>query len=179
MEAPILNQQGRRSHCALQQAPFVSNSDDLRPMPRTGRPGVAKAERAGADVTAVAGPNGEDGDTKTGRTRWVDIPRQFTREPSEFLSRRDKTREDRVWTGDRGGPLAALEETWDEAAASATWSRDLVAATHTGRPRPTTTTTWRPRHASAPSAPVCRLLVECCAGCAMTSPTWATSPTPM
>ena len=48
---------------------------------------------------------GEDGATKTRRTRWVDLPRQLCEELAEHLAGRPHGPEDRVWTGERGGPV--------------------------------------------------------------------------
>lgn len=48
---------------------------------------------------------GSDGATKTGRSRWVDLPRQLCDELAAHLSTRDNGPDARVWTGDRGGPL--------------------------------------------------------------------------
>lgn len=49
--------------------------------------------------------HGGDGATKTGRSRWVDLPRQLCEELAAHLAQRDHSPDARVWTGDRGGPL--------------------------------------------------------------------------
>lgn len=49
---------------------------------------------------------GEDGDPKTGRARWVDVPRQLCDELASHLACRERGPEARVWTGERGGPLS-------------------------------------------------------------------------
>lgn len=49
---------------------------------------------------------GEDGAPKTGKARWVDLPRQLCDELAAHLASRPHEPDDRVWTGDRGGPLA-------------------------------------------------------------------------
>ena len=48
---------------------------------------------------------GEDGETKTGKPRWIDLPRQLCEELAAQLAARSASREDRVWTGERGAPL--------------------------------------------------------------------------
>lgn len=49
---------------------------------------------------------GEDGPTKTGRPRWVDLPWQLCHELTTHLAGRvDPRPTDRVWTGERGAPL--------------------------------------------------------------------------
>ncbi len=46
---------------------------------------------------------GTDGETKTGKSRWVRLPRQLCVELANHIG--DRGPEERVWTGDRGGPL--------------------------------------------------------------------------
>jgi integrase len=48
---------------------------------------------------------GADGDTKTHRSRWVVIPTQLCDEIAVHLAARRCGLEDRVWTGERGGPV--------------------------------------------------------------------------
>ena len=48
---------------------------------------------------------GADGAPKTGRTRWVDLPKQLCDELRTYLAARNLAGGDRVWTGERGGPL--------------------------------------------------------------------------
>ncbi len=49
---------------------------------------------------------GEDGPTKTGRVRWVALPRQLCDELAAHLAPRPHGPADRVWTGDQGGALS-------------------------------------------------------------------------
>lgn len=48
---------------------------------------------------------GADGKPKKGKVRWVDIPKTICDELADYLSATDKGPEDRVWTGEGGGPL--------------------------------------------------------------------------
>lgn len=48
---------------------------------------------------------GTDGATKTGKSRWVDLPSQLCDELAAHLASRDHGPDARIWTGDRGGPL--------------------------------------------------------------------------
>ncbi|MBV9284801.1 MAG: site-specific integrase, partial [Acidimicrobiia bacterium] len=56
-------------------------------------------------VTGARKTYGADGDTKTKKSRWVDLPHQLCDELAAHLAARDHNPEARVWTGDRGGPL--------------------------------------------------------------------------
>lgn len=58
-----------------------------------------------AHIVGARKTYGVDGDTKTGRTRWVDLPRQLCDELAAHLAGREHAPEARVWTGIRGGPL--------------------------------------------------------------------------
>ena len=49
--------------------------------------------------------HGADGAPKTGRSRWVDLPQQLCEELRAYLDGRQRADNDRVWTGERGGPL--------------------------------------------------------------------------
>src|SRR5205823_1592199 len=57
-------------------------------------------------VVASRKSYGHDGDTKTGKTRWVDLPRQLCDELAAHLAAREHGPEARLWTGERGGPLS-------------------------------------------------------------------------
>ena len=48
---------------------------------------------------------GIDGQTKTRRIRWVVLPRQLCGELADHLGKRSDGPQERVWTGNRGGPL--------------------------------------------------------------------------
>ena len=48
---------------------------------------------------------GKDGPTKTRRSRWVDLPAQLCDELAERIAAKGLGPEDRVWVGERGGPL--------------------------------------------------------------------------
>jgi integrase len=57
-------------------------------------------------VTGALKTYGVDGDTKTGKARWVDLPRQLCDELAAHLAGRDHGPEARIWTGERGAPLS-------------------------------------------------------------------------
>lgn len=59
-----------------------------------------------AKIAVARKTYGADGATKTGKARWVDLPRQLCDELAAHLAARDHEPEARVWTGERGGPLA-------------------------------------------------------------------------
>ena len=59
-----------------------------------------------AKIAVAPKTYGADGATKTGKARWVDLPRQLCDELAAHLAARDHDPEARVWTGERGGPLA-------------------------------------------------------------------------
>src|SRR4051794_10881803 len=59
-----------------------------------------------AKIAVARKTYGADGATKTGKARWVDLPRQLCDELAAHLAGRDHDPEARVWTGERGGPLA-------------------------------------------------------------------------
>ena len=59
-----------------------------------------------AKIAVARKTYGADGATKTGKARWVDLPRQLCDELAAPLAARDHDPEARVWTGERGGPLA-------------------------------------------------------------------------
>jgi integrase len=48
---------------------------------------------------------GKDGTTKTRRSRWVDLPQQLCDELQEWITAQGLGPSDRVWVGERGGPL--------------------------------------------------------------------------
>jgi integrase len=56
-------------------------------------------------VVAARKSHGADGAPKTGRSRWVDLPSQLCDELRVYLDARQIHDSDRVWTGERGGPL--------------------------------------------------------------------------
>lgn len=68
----------------------VKHLDVLR-----GRVHVLKARKA----------TGRDGKPKTGKLRWVDVPKQLCTDLAAHLAERPHGPEDRVWTGERGGPV--------------------------------------------------------------------------
>ena len=59
-----------------------------------------------AKIAVARKTYGTDGTTKTGKSRWVDLPRPLCDELAAHLAGRDHGPEARVWTGERGGPLA-------------------------------------------------------------------------
>lgn len=56
-------------------------------------------------ITTARKSHGADGAPKTGKSRWVDLPRQLCEELAAHLAARDHAPDARVWTGERGGPL--------------------------------------------------------------------------
>jgi len=77
---------------------------------RAGEIGALKVKhldllRHRANIVEARKRYGTDGATKTGRSRWVDLPRQLCEELAAHLAQRDHSPDARVWTGDRGGPL--------------------------------------------------------------------------
>ncbi len=77
---------------------------------RAGEIGALKVKhldllRHRANIAEARKRYGTDGTTKTGRSRWVDLPRQLCEELAAHLATRDHSPDARVWTGDRGGPL--------------------------------------------------------------------------
>jgi integrase len=48
---------------------------------------------------------GRDSTTKTRRSRWVDLPQQLCDQLQEWITTQGLGPSDRVWVGERGGPL--------------------------------------------------------------------------